>query len=187
MGTFIRLESQHSLFLNQLKNILKLVGIALRQVHHGNNLVVSVFADNVVVIFREKLIKLGADILDRNLVFHPLSVLRVYMSKPFIFKVGYIFSVVFLGYAVLQQSVGKETVSVGPELLLKGCFLIGCEVFPHVLYPSYGKVRHQSCRIECSCKGCSHLELYLFKSSADACTALCKSFLFLLYLSCQIC
>ena len=141
----------------------------------------------MIVVFREKLIELRAHILDRNFIFHPLSVFWINMSQPFILKVRYIFSVIFFSYSVLQQSVGKKTVSVSPQFLLQCGLLVCGQILPYILYPSYGKIRHQTCRIKCPCKSRPHLQLHLFKSPAKPCPTFGKGFFFLLHLSEKVC
>ena len=148
MRTFVRLKSKHALFLDKLEDIFKRVCISFRKIHHGNNLIISVLADNMVIVFRETFIIVRAYILDRNLVFHPLSVLRVDMSEPCVFKVGNEFFVIFLGNSVLQKSVRKEPVSVSPHLLPECCILVRREVLPHIAYPADAEVWNQSLRIK---------------------------------------
>ena len=87
MRALIRLQRQHTFFFHKAEDFIKGIGISLRQIHHGDHLIISVFADDMVVIFRETLVVIGTYIFDRNLVFHPFAVLRIDVTKPLVFKI----------------------------------------------------------------------------------------------------
>ena len=186
MGTFVRLQCQHSFFFHQAENLIKVIGVAFRQVHHGNHFIVPVFADDMVVVFRETLIVVRADIFHRNLVFHPLPVLRIDMTQPFIFKIRDILAVVFFRDSVLRKPIGEEPVTIRPHFLLEGGFLIGAEILPYLTDPLHRQIRNQTLRVKCSGKTVTHFQLDLLPSSLDSGSTLCVSFLFLNHLIFQI-